>query len=132
MFESMGTDTTDRTWERSGKAQVAERLGGDLAVFVVDHPEEAGRLVACAAGTVAKRLPTPLNPPGIAGYVQWVCTDPDFRRQGLGRSVMEALLEWYDERTVPTVELHATPVAEALYVSLGFGESGPRALRRRR
>jgi len=44
---------------------------------------------------------------------------------------MDALLGWFSERDVHTVELHATPMAEALYRSMGFDDAGPRALRRR-
>jgi len=131
MFESMGTDVSDQSWEHEGMRHVEERLGTDLALFVVDHPTQDGKLVASAAGTVAQRLPTPFNPSGLAGYVQWVSTDPGFRGRGLGTSVMSALLDWYEEKGVTTVELHATEAAESLYRSLGFDDAGPRALRRR-
>lgn len=132
MFESMGIDVSDHSWEEAGCRHVRERLGKDVAVFVVDHPVEHGRLVASAAGTIASRLPTPRNTTGLAGYVQWVCTDPAYRGQGLGHRVMGALLDWYEALGVPVVELHSTPIAEAMYRSLGFDDSGPRALRRRR
>lgn len=44
---------------------------------------------------------------------------------------MTRLLGWYFDRGVKTIELHATPMAEHLYRSMGFGESGGRALRLR-
>jgi GNAT superfamily N-acetyltransferase len=132
LFESMGFDCTGGDWITTGEGNVRERLGTDMAAFVVDHPDSPGRLVALAAGTISARLPTPANPSGLAGYVQWVCTDVDFRGRGLARLVMAALLEWFDQREIKTVELHATPVAEPLYLALGFDDSGPRALRRRR
>ena len=131
LFTSMDIDASGPEWQEAGRRHVEERIGTDMAAFVVDHPSVPGRLVASAAGTIAPRLPTPLNPAGVAGYVQWVCTDPEFRGQGLARSVMRALLDWYDDQGVPAVELHATPMAEALYIDLGFNDSGPRALRRR-
>ena len=138
MFASMGQGSVDDGetaggWREAGQARFLERIGGDgLAVFVVDDPDRPGRLAASAAGSVVERLPAPLNPGGRAGYVQWVCTEPAFRGRGLGRMVMTALLEWYDRSGVGVVELHATPVAESLYRSLGFDDSGPVALRRRR
>jgi ribosomal protein S18 acetylase RimI-like enzyme len=130
MFASMGVTGDDHTWARDGAQLVEARLGDDLAVFVVDHPSGSG-LAASAAGTIARRLPGPLNPSGRCGYVQWVATDPDQRSQGHGRAVITALLEWFDAR-VDVVELHATPDGEALYRSLGFDDGGPIALRRRR
>src|SRR5688500_15869307 len=115
MFESMGIEASaDPGWQEAGVAAVRSRLGRDLAVFVVDHPDEPGRLVASGAGTVLARLPTPMNPSGLVGYVQWVATEPAFRGQGYGRAVIEALLEWYAERGVTAVELHATADGEAL------------------
>jgi GNAT superfamily N-acetyltransferase len=131
MFASMGMDASGDEWTRNGVRHVRSRLGHDLAVFVVDHPGVRDRLVASAAGTLASRLPTPVNPSGLAGYIQWVCTDPEHQRQGLGRQVMAALLDWFDARGVRSVELHSTPVAESLYTSMGFSDDGPRALRRR-
>jgi len=132
LFESMGVPAAwEEHWQAQGDRHVRDRLGKDLAVFVVDDPQVAGRLAASVAGTIAQRLPTPNNPSGLAGYVQWVSTDPNHRRHGLARSAMRALLDWYDEQGVRSVELHATPMAESLYLSLGFDDSGPRALRRR-
>jgi GNAT superfamily N-acetyltransferase len=132
MFESMGLDSSDAEWQREGERHVRERLGRDLAVFVVEDPARSGKLIASAAGTIVARLPGPLNPSGRAGYVQWVSTEPAFQRMGAGRVVMEALLDWYDANGVRTVELHATVAGETLYRSLGFDDEGPRALRRRR
>jgi GNAT superfamily N-acetyltransferase len=133
LFESMGLSTAwEPRWREEGERHVRDRLGKDLAVFVVDEPLRAGGLAASAAGTVARRLPTPANPSGLAGYVQWVCTDAQYRGQGLARAVMRGLLDWYDAREVGAVELHSTPMAESLYLALGFDDSGARALRRRR
>jgi GNAT superfamily N-acetyltransferase len=131
MFNSMGMDLSERGWEAEGLGHVRDRLGDDLAVFVVDHPAAPGRLVASAAGTIARRLPGPLNPSGRAGYVQWVFTDPEYRGRGLGSAVMSALIGWYDDRGVRTLELHATESGEPVYRALGFTDEGPLALRRR-
>ena len=130
MYGSMGMDLSDPTWEVEARRHVAERLGHDLAIFVVDHPRQAGRLVAAAAGTMAARLPAPINPSGVAGYVQWVCTDVEFRGRGLGRQVITNLLEWYESRGVAIVDLHASEMGERLYRSLGFDEGGQKAMRR--
>jgi GNAT superfamily N-acetyltransferase len=57
--------------------------------------------------------------------------DPEFRRRGLARAIMVALLDWFEAARVPVVELHATDEGEPLYRSLGFGQEGGFALRRR-
>ncbi len=98
---------------------------------MIDHPDEPGTLACSAAGTVADRLPSPLNLTGRSGYVQWVATEPDLRSRGAGRAVMQALLDWYAAEGITVVELHATAAGEPLYRSLGFDDEGPAALRRR-
>jgi GNAT superfamily N-acetyltransferase len=130
MYESMGVDGSEPIWQGEGERHVRERLGRDVAVLVADHPDVPGQLVASAAGTIAERLPGPRNPCGKAGYIQWVATEPAFRRRGLARAMIEALLTWYEAEGVSNVELHATPDGEPLYRSLGFDDGPPLAMRR--
>ncbi len=131
MFDSMGIDARDPEWLAEAERQARTRLGVDLVAFVIDHPDGNGVLASSAAGTVADRLPSPLNRSGRSGYVQWVATEADLRSQGAGRAVMQALLDWYGDAGITVVELHATTDGEPLYRSLGFDDDGPPALRRR-
>jgi len=136
MYESMGLDSRDPVWARRAAESFGARLGTDVQAVVVDDREAgpasaSGRLIACGAVVVSERLPTPNNPGGRVGYVQWVATEPDARRLGFATLVMKMLLEWCNEQGVPIVELHATPQGEPLYGSLGFGQEGGTAMRRR-
>jgi ribosomal protein S18 acetylase RimI-like enzyme len=131
MFASMGLDVTAE-WVGRATTVFVERLGHDMAAFVVDRPDGQPGLAASGAGVISTRLPGPLNLEAHVGYIQWICTDASFRRMGLGRQVMVALLDWYDRSGVAVTELHATPEGETLYRSLGFGQEGGVALRRRR
>jgi GNAT superfamily N-acetyltransferase len=131
MYASMGHDVTDPAWIAAAHDAFATRLGDDLGVFVVDAPARPG-LAASGAGTISARLPAPNNVSARTGYIQWIATDEDARRKGHGRAVMQALLDWFDERGVPVLELHATADGEPLYRELGFDDKGPIALRRRR
>jgi GNAT superfamily N-acetyltransferase len=120
-------------WRHAAVGAVRRRLGDeDVAVFVADDPRRPGGLVSCGAGVIARRLPSPWQVEGLVGYVQWMSTDPAYRRQGKARAVLRALLAWFEWRGVDDVELHATTVGSALYRSEGFweGASGL-ALRRR-
>ena len=130
MYASMGFDVSDRRWIDTATKEFTARLGADLAVFVVDHPDQGG-LVASAAATIATRLPAPNNLAARAAYIQWVATDPQVRSLGYGRAVMTALLAWCDDQGAGVVELHATEAGEPLYRDLGFTDAGPVALRRR-
>ena len=54
------------------------------------------------------------------GYVFNVCTDPRHRRRGYSRACLTALLDWYHDRGVRTVDLRTSASAQPLYRSLGF------------
>ncbi|MEY9963829.1 GNAT superfamily N-acetyltransferase [Streptacidiphilus sp. MAP12-16] len=101
------------------------------AAFVVDAPDGSG-LAASVIGVITERLPSPHNPSGRAGYVYGVCTDPRWRRRGFSRAAMRALLDWFDDREVPRVDLHASEYGEALYRELGFTDCHGTALALRR
>ena len=78
------------------------------------------------------RFPTVGQPDGRVGYVQWMSTDPAYRRQGLGRGVLRALLAWFEGGGIDNVELHASPDGAPLYKAEGFWRgTGGEALRRR-
>jgi GNAT superfamily N-acetyltransferase len=46
--------------------------------------------------------------------------NPGHRRRGYFRQCMAALLDWYGERGVTTVDLRASAMAESHYRELGF------------
>jgi ribosomal protein S18 acetylase RimI-like enzyme len=123
-----GTGTDGGTaWVRACEDILRTRLAdpaGDIAAFVVDAPAHGGLpggpLAACAVGTVERRLSSPGNPEGLAGHLFNVATDPALRRRGYARACVRALLDWYEDRGVPKVDLHATVDGEPLYASLGF------------
>ena len=71
-------------------------------------------------GQVDQRLPGPSDPTGLRGYVYNVATDPAYRRRGLSRACMTALLEWFARSGAEVVDLRASPEGEPLYASLGF------------
>ena len=135
MYRSLGVihdDDVWAAWRRAAQAVVRSGLGPAMRVVVAEDPDEDGRLVACGAGTVVTRLPNPSHADDRVGYIQWMSTDVAFRRRGLGRAVLDALLAWYDETGVDNIELHASPAGVALYRAAGFWEgSTGLALRRR-
>lgn len=130
MFTEINTQEPSADWHHAARDALHRRVEDDLLVFVVDHPQRAGQLIALAAGIIANRLPTTRNPRGRVGYVQWVATDPAWRRHGFARQAMIALLAWFDADRVAMDELHTSPDARDLYISLGFTETPHPSLRR--
>lgn len=110
-------------WQESSRQILRRRLAESsptMAGFVVDQPDNAGRLAACAVGVIEERLGAPRNPQGLTGYVFNVATDPGRRRRGYARACTVALLGWFRAQGVGAVDLRATAEAEPLYASLGF------------
>ena len=75
---------------------------------------ESGRLV----GTVgAVRYPT-------FAHVGFMAVHPEYQHQGLGRRLMEFILEDLRKHAVPMVTLDASKSGHPLYLKLGFTERG--------
>ncbi|MFI7340208.1 GNAT family N-acetyltransferase [Streptomyces sp. NPDC050085] len=131
MLDSM-SPSSDVSWQPVTTEALRAHLSdpdGELAAFVIDSPTDRGRLAACATGTINHSLGSPGNPSGTSGHVFNVCTDPQHRRQGYSRACMEALLDWFRQRDVRRIDLHATAQGEPLYASLGFARTPAPSMR---
>ncbi|MFG1947133.1 GNAT family N-acetyltransferase [Nonomuraea sp. NPDC048826] len=127
-----GHEPPDDGWRETAGKRLRARLGEPeprLLAFVVDAP--GGGLAACATGTVEERLGGPGNPEGMVGYVFNVATHPEHRRRGYSRACVTALVEWYREHDVRTVDLRSSAEGEPLYASLGFVRTSDPAMRLR-
>ena len=63
------------------------------------------------------------------GNILNVYTAEIFRRRGLARRLMEAVLRWCRENFIDTVILHASPAGRQLYESMGFAATNEMRLR---
>ena len=116
-----GREPEPGQWQEAAAKTLTRRLTDtSLAAFVVDRPDRPGTLASCAVGVVEDRLADPDNPGGEFGYVFNVATDPGYRRRGYSRACLGALLDWYRQRQIGTIDLRATPEGEPLYRALGF------------
>ncbi|NTV38436.1 MAG: GNAT family N-acetyltransferase [Demequinaceae bacterium] len=119
MYRSVGVDV-DATWRDLGRSQLESRLGVDLLGWVIDMQESTGSLAACGFVNRSPRLPLPGARSSVRGYVQWVVTDPRSQRAGLASAIMGEILEWAVGERVDSLDLHSSPAARSLYLSLGF------------
>ena len=130
MSSTLFGPTEEGPWTGESLGRLARWLAdpdATTAAFVVDAPDGRG-LAASVIGTYYERLPGPRNPSGLSGYVYGVATDSRWRRRGCSRAAMTALLDWFDQRGVPRIELHASEYGEGLYRQLGFTDPGGVAL----
>jgi len=52
-----------------------------------------------------------------------VYTEPEYRRRGIARQIMEAIIAWCQQQGFARVSLHASEHGRPLYESLGFVDS---------
>ena len=95
-------------------------LGQDLLAFVARDDE--GTIVSCAWLLLVEKPPSPRFPRGHTGVLFNVYTRPEYRRRGLARKTMGALIEEAYHRKLDVLELHATEDGYPLYRSLGFSD----------
>ena len=123
LFEDLGGEffspsAVDDGWRGALATVLKEQLtASGVRILVVDGDEG---LAACGIGTIDQRLPGPHLRNGRLGSVIGMVTDSAHRRRGHGRAIMRALLDWFREREVSRVDLHASEDGEPLYRALGF------------
>lgn len=81
---------------------------------------ETGEAVACAGLASFERPPAPGAIDAREGYVLNMYTAPEWRRKGLARAMMEAVLAHARQSKLNKLWLHASDDGRPLYESLGF------------
>jgi GNAT superfamily N-acetyltransferase len=122
MMRDMGyAGMEDAMTEMSGRFRpwVEERLGNGL--YTAWFAETAaGGVAGGAALWIRDRHPGLLGLSNQHGYILNVYVEPEFRRKGLARRLMEIILERCKELGLDTVELHASDQGRPIYASMGF------------
>jgi GNAT superfamily N-acetyltransferase len=118
MFDEMDHPAGDPAWREACAAFLRETMAAGTTVSLVAG--DGDRLVSCGTGVTFRRVPGPANPSGRYGYIQSVVTEAPWRGRGLARAIVAGLLDWYRQRGIHRVDLHATGDGEPIYRSLGF------------
>ncbi len=79
-----------------------------------------GRVVGGVGIAIAAWPGSPDDPAPRRGWVLNVYTEPEYRRRGIARRLMDALLDWCRAEDFASVALHATDSGRPLYERLGF------------
>jgi GNAT superfamily N-acetyltransferase len=101
---------------------------GEYVGWLVVTTSDSSRVVAGAGVQVRRVLPFPQRDAeggstiaeGRQAIVVNVYTEPEFRRRGLARALMQAVLAWARSVKLESLVLHAAPDGEPLYRALGF------------
>lgn len=98
---------------RAWLASVEDRVVAGGAVVITPWPAHAYDL-ECRRATI-------LN----------VYTDPEYRRRGIARRLMQTMIDWCKREGLARVTLHASDDGRHLYESLGFEDSNEMSLKLR-
>jgi GNAT superfamily N-acetyltransferase len=81
---------------------------------------DAGTVVAASGLTVLDRPPYPGNLTGLDGYVTNMFTLPAYRRRGLARQLLEALIAHARQVGIKRLFLESSREGQPLYEEFGF------------
>ncbi|MCZ0925861.1 GNAT family N-acetyltransferase [Halomonas janggokensis] len=119
----------EQRWRSAYQEWLKYRLTDNETVRVaVARQSTTNQAMGCAIGIVNQRVPGVHCSNGRVGWIQTVVIDPAWRGQGLGRTLIHFLLEWFSELGIEEVTLETTPSARRLYSSFGFEPSGEELL----
>jgi GNAT superfamily N-acetyltransferase len=82
--------------------------------------ERDGVVVAGGGLIVAPWLPNAADPSPRRATILNVYTEPEHRRQGLARALMEVMIAWCRDQGFPAVTLDASDDGRPLYAAIGF------------
>ena len=120
LFDSFRSKALDRL----GKALDSREYFGWL-ISSSDAPQK----VIAGAGVIIRDVPPfPIRhkngqitiAEGQQGLIVNVFTEPEWRRRGLARLLLEQIIAWYREQNLDGLVLHASDDGRALYEKLGF------------
>ncbi len=121
MFEDMGCTDEARlqTMTATSEVYLARALrDGDYHGWVAELP--SGEVVA-GGGIVVTHWPThPDDPRTERATILNMYTEPKYRRRGIARALMSAMIDWCRMEGFRWVSLHASEQGLPLYQDLGF------------
>ncbi len=84
--------------------------------------EEDGRILGSVAASFSRIFPGPRNPSGRKAELHNLAVYEEYRRRGVGRALLAAILGECRAREVGRVSLYASDMGRPLYASFGFSE----------
>ncbi len=140
MFQDMGL-VPDELFE-SYRTKALDRLSkalasGDYIGWLVSATNAPEKIIA-GAGVITRAVPPFPHRGGSGeitiaegrqGVIVNVFTEPEWRRRGLAKLLMERIIAWSRDQNLDDLVLHASDDGRALYEQLGFVSTGEMRLR---
>ena len=99
---------------------------GEYVGWLAAAPDEAATIVGGGGALLRRRLPRvsggehPRVAPGREALIVNIFTEPDWRRRGVARRILQEILAWATADGCDSIVLHASDEGRALYESFGF------------
>jgi len=130
MFRDMGegsVEELDRMVEVASP-WLAQALGdGSYRHWLALDP--SGRVAGGGGVLLCPWPPSPKYPCTQRAIILNVYTEPEFRKQGIARRIMQTCMAWVKQQGFRTVNLHASAEGRPLYERLGFEATNEMRLR---
>ena len=96
--------------------QTALQTEGHIACFAY-----AGNMVVgCGGVCLYQEMPSPDNPSGCCAYLMNIYTRPEFRGQGIGKKIVNWLIDQATQRRITKIYLETSVSGRPLYQEMGF------------
>jgi GNAT superfamily N-acetyltransferase len=120
MWQEMGRvapGESDPTSPAYGEWLLERMKRGSLTAYIV---EEGDKVLASGAVWIQEVQPRPGHPLTMWGYILSVYTEPEARRRGLARAIVDACVSRAQEVGCTRACLHASDEGRPLYEGMGF------------
>lgn len=84
---------------------------------------DGNKITGCASICFMEVMPTFSHPTGKRAHIMNVYTNPDYRRKGIAKHMLEMLISAAEQYGATELSLDATPEGRFLYQSAGFKAS---------
>lgn len=91
-------------------------LEGHIACFVLSDRKKIG----CGGICIYDELPSPDNPSGKCAYLMNIYVRPEFRHNGVGRSIIYWLIEQAQKKEITKIYLETSTNGRNMYQNIGF------------
>ena len=120
MFESMddGGELLEKSLKIAKKYFLKAIPTGEFKGWIVDSPSK--KAIAAGGLVIDQHPPTSANFSGKQGYVMNLVVIEEYRRQGIGKIIMETITKWLKSQHIEKVTLNASDMGISLYQKLGF------------
>jgi len=113
-LDPAGLDAMDVTYASYLRAHLIDERLQAWIVSDGDRPAASGSIL------YTDWLPRPDGKQAVLAYVHSVYTEPVYRRLGLARQILNAMIAECQARGLPRLTLHASEQGRGLYEQLGF------------